>query len=841
MQLSRYLLFFFFCASTSYAQVKCKIDTSLSLKTSYETVQAHALVTSNRRMEALNIVPLKLHIEKIINKESISINDFYSTLVEVNKKFLATNVRFVVCDEIDYFTEDPLTMDDNSVTSLDIYFVAETGDACGLATVGPIGNGAVTINNNCVTVNTISHELGHYFNLNHTFETRDGIELVNSSNCKTAGDLICDTPADPKDIKIDQSCNYAGNMVDPNGQLYKPDTKNFMSYFGHCTERFTVEQQNRMRQYLDSYFLSTVSVCPSKVDLIAFPKDERVFVVGTTGTMKVYIRNVSEVDMPSSTFSVKVQTRDASGKITVLNEIPITKAIKANSLDSVVYSVPVGSSHLQGLQDLEIIFDSKNQLSESSENNNVFTRIINIVSSTTAFADLELKMISTNNAAYAGQGFTFSYSVQNIGAVETGNFMIEYILSKDSVFSDDDVVVSAFGTSNYVVGYKKDRLDNGVLLPSTVGAKYYVIILLNRYNYFPELSYANNIKIIPITIYPARPAKLPDLLAVKTEFAFNQTNPVNVGKNYTLSTFYQNIGDTLLQNKTVSLYLSKDQVKDNSDIFLTRKYSGLWLEIGWERNDYVGFTLPSSVPSGNYYVIAIADEDQMIKEKNENNNTMAFPITVAGGNLGKYRLSNPVLTSAVFERGKPWSVSVDVKNIGNAAVVEKAYTFYHLQSEKYRFFESFRYTFTSFVTDYNGPALGPQESVKYTYQGTVPASVPDGKYYFGMCMGYDVGPGISADTSIFFDIPITVTSFPLGMEESEEGLNSNLVYPNPATDVVSFHFISDRVQVFTLEGQLVLEHKNVNSFSVKDLESGIYMIRTQSAQKVSLQKLVKID
>ncbi len=43
---------------------------------------------------------------------------------------------------------------------------------------------------------TIAHEMGHYFGLLHTHETANGTELVNGTNCGTAGDLLCDTPAD---------------------------------------------------------------------------------------------------------------------------------------------------------------------------------------------------------------------------------------------------------------------------------------------------------------------------------------------------------------------------------------------------------------------------------------------------------------------------------------------------------------------------------------------------------------------------------------------------------------------------------------------------------------------
>ena len=58
----------------------------------------------------------------------------------------------------------------------------------------------------------IPHELGHNFNLVHTFGERSGngtlgsgttLELVTrgaGANCTTEGDYLCDTPADPYNI-----------------------------------------------------------------------------------------------------------------------------------------------------------------------------------------------------------------------------------------------------------------------------------------------------------------------------------------------------------------------------------------------------------------------------------------------------------------------------------------------------------------------------------------------------------------------------------------------------------------------------------------------------------------
>ncbi len=101
------------------------------------------------------------------------------------------------------------------------------------------------------------HLMGHYFGLIHTFEG-NGAELVDGSNCETAGDLICDTPADnylpPQDLTsggwIDpqNDCRYVNGGQDANMELYRPDTGNYMSYYGGCRCGFSYQQYSKMAE-----------------------------------------------------------------------------------------------------------------------------------------------------------------------------------------------------------------------------------------------------------------------------------------------------------------------------------------------------------------------------------------------------------------------------------------------------------------------------------------------------------------------------------------------------------------------------------------------------------------
>jgi hypothetical protein len=130
---------------------------------------------------------------------------------------------------------------------------------CGLASLGGVDftfqQKAVWIGKNCADVGTIAHELGHYFSLDHPF-ANPGTELVNESNCATAGDQVCDTPADPYvygqaiSNYIDANCLFTYTGKDANGSYYDPDVSNIMSYYSPCIcLKFTHDQYEKMAQY----------------------------------------------------------------------------------------------------------------------------------------------------------------------------------------------------------------------------------------------------------------------------------------------------------------------------------------------------------------------------------------------------------------------------------------------------------------------------------------------------------------------------------------------------------------------------------------------------------------
>jgi hypothetical protein len=212
-------------------------------------------------------VPLTIHIVRQTNGTGGTTQaNIDATIADANVHWLGAGIQFFqsgptlfVDHDTYYFNIDTaeelnaLRGTDQVANTVNTYFTQNLADAngglCGQATfTSSSGNQGVLMNNSCTNAggntSTFAHELGHYFDLLHTHETAFGMECPNGSNCATAGDLLCDTPADPDVTGNLSGCTYNGTATRC-GTPFNPDPTNLMSYGGACRTQFTNGQHNR--------------------------------------------------------------------------------------------------------------------------------------------------------------------------------------------------------------------------------------------------------------------------------------------------------------------------------------------------------------------------------------------------------------------------------------------------------------------------------------------------------------------------------------------------------------------------------------------------------------------
>ena len=210
-------------------------------------------------------------------------------VASINASYADQEAKFYI-DRFNYFDNDAvyntpgsnaartqmrLRKDNNSINVFIVNSIESTGPGTTLAYYDPQEDWLVSrkgeING---ASSTLAHEVGHFFSLAHPFSgwdcnpfTLDSytnpvdvdftipceggggsvlIELHDRSNCLTAGDRICDTPEDYNlGLFYQNDCSENTTIMDKNGEIIKPMTNNFMSYYRECAVyAFTPTQKN---------------------------------------------------------------------------------------------------------------------------------------------------------------------------------------------------------------------------------------------------------------------------------------------------------------------------------------------------------------------------------------------------------------------------------------------------------------------------------------------------------------------------------------------------------------------------------------------------------------------
>lgn len=228
----------------------------------------YSLQAQRNSSTAVTSVPVKAHVLRTdAGTGGLTEAQINSAFAIMNSYYANANLEFFLCEGINFinnstfynFTiseEADLRAAYNVDNVINIYFANEVTNSnnnglCGYAYF-PGGPEVIMMNNSCaMNGSTLSHEMGHFLGLSHTHgnsNTNLTNELVDGSNCDSAGDFICDTPADPQlsGSNVTAACNYIGVEFDANGDQFQPNPLNIMSYSRKsCRTEFSTGQYAR--------------------------------------------------------------------------------------------------------------------------------------------------------------------------------------------------------------------------------------------------------------------------------------------------------------------------------------------------------------------------------------------------------------------------------------------------------------------------------------------------------------------------------------------------------------------------------------------------------------------
>ena len=264
------------------------------------------MVRARQQAEGYAFVPLRFHVVRRSDgtggAATAQIND---ALAKLNEYYRHSGIQFYLAGSTpnlinsdEYYTyefseETALTQSNDLANAVNIYLVGslnfQSSSVTGYAyypSVLAISNRVFVRADRLTDTRTLAHELGHYFNVMHTFHNnanqdisfRELVTREAGTNCTAAGDLLCDTPADPQGLPNSNTsgCSYVGTATDANGELFKPSLTNMMSYYYSCGNEFTPGQYERMSGGLllrtsssNEYTLTYPGISPVPTQVVA--------------------------------------------------------------------------------------------------------------------------------------------------------------------------------------------------------------------------------------------------------------------------------------------------------------------------------------------------------------------------------------------------------------------------------------------------------------------------------------------------------------------------------------------------------------------------------------------
>ncbi len=292
------------------------------------------------------------------------------SLCRLNSDFEPYNIQFYLKEEINqinrsnYYEHDNFNDGRRMMQSfkkpLSINaFITESAPSGACGYYHPSADGVVVIKS-CMggSGHTLTHEVGHWLSLPHTFAGWEGkdfdatnatpeflsisgrdtvfVEKVSGENCSKAGDRFCDTS--PDYLSDGWNCNgeflSVKVQVDPNGEDFRSNGKNFMSYsVDACQSEFSKMQVDAMHAYVEfakSFYVSEFPqyqpVSKEPMNLVYPEEDEKV------GHKKVrlewehqtnathYIVNLSRFFFATIDYEYIVE-----GNSVVIDELPVDK------------------------------------------------------------------------------------------------------------------------------------------------------------------------------------------------------------------------------------------------------------------------------------------------------------------------------------------------------------------------------------------------------------------------------------------------------------------------------------------------------------------------------------
>lgn len=379
---------------------------------------------------------------------------------------------------------------------------------------------------------------------------------------------------------------------------------------------------------------------------------------------------------------------------------------------------------------------------ESNESNNI-ANVAVIVAAPVIDLKILANTLSTSMVA-PGNSLTAYGNIHNTGNAAASSSNMGYYLSTDSAFSASDVYLGYY-SGNTLGGNTYSSRSKSLTIPvATTPGNYFLLQYADYTGQVSENVETNNVVCNALTV--AGNNTDADLLLLASSLSVNQ---IVSGNSLSVSYSIANDGSSFASSSNTGYYLSADSIWSASDTYLS-SYTGSSMSPYSVASRSGSITIPSSTPTGNYFIIFYADYSANVPETDEVNNTVALPISIQAPVIDLY-IQNHSLSTTNVAAGYTTNASSYIYNSGNNAASSSNVGYYLSADTTYSASDVYlNYTY--------GGTLSANTSSSRSATLTIPASTTPGNYYILFYADYSAQVAEVNETNNVKYLAVTVSS-----------------------------------------------------------------------------------
>lgn len=345
---------------------------------------------------------------------------------------------------------------------------------------------------------------------------------------------------------------------------------------------------------------------------------------GKSVPLSFSVRNKGNADTTPHTVSFYYGDSASRTGLTKIGDATVP-TLKAGQTHKGTLSVTLPNHVLLGTRYLHYTIDSKAEVIEFSESNNVGSRAITI----TGKPNLQVETLSVTPLQQTpGGDVQVTYRIINKGLSKANVTTTSTIyVSPDSKLTTSDLPLQTISVPTLLAGETYPKTQAGVatvtLPKSLFPGKAFVGMIADVQSKLDESSETDNAKAVEVAIV----GNVADL--TMGSWSLKPTSVVGVGDNVQITFTLKNTGKSDAGAFSVAFFYGDDKATQSLRLLGQSQVAGLKAGATSSATT-VTYTLPKDVLSGTRYIHAHIDSSNQVGEFTENNNKAHLPFTVTG-------------------------------------------------------------------------------------------------------------------------------------------------------------------------------------------------------------------